>query len=294
MKRVLVTGATGFTGRYLVRELVAAGWEVWETGRAPVVSNAQYRQADLARRGDVEALLDAVRPQAIVHLAAQSFVAADNAESFYLSNLLGTRNLLSAATDVLASPPFLLLASSANVYGDAGDILIRESQPPNPSNEYAVSKLAMEQLARLWMDRLPMVITRPFNYTGAGQNPRFLLPKIVEHLRGGATGITLGNLDVRRDVSDVRAVVEAYRRLLECRPAGELVQVCSGESHSLREMLAMAEELAGRRLDIAIDEQLVRSNEVRCLRGSPEHLRELIGDWRSPPLRETLAWMLAA
>ncbi|MCB1561404.1 MAG: GDP-mannose 4,6-dehydratase [Xanthomonadales bacterium] len=294
MKRVLVTGATGFTGRYLVPELANAGCEVWETGRAAQPDNHRFRQADISRRDEVDALLNEIQPQAIVHLAAQAFVAAGDVESFYLTNLLGSRNLLSAAAEVLPSPPFLLLASSANVYGDAGDVLIRESQPANPANEYAVSKLAMEYLARLWMDRLPMVIVRPFNYTGAGQGGQFLLPKIVEHLRSGATCIELGNLEVRRDVSDVRAVVEAYRRLLEHQPAGETVQICSGESYTLRDMLGMAEVIAGRKLEVSVDERLVRGNEIRCLRGSPDHLCELIGDWQSPPLHDTLSWMLDA
>ncbi|MEZ5464485.1 MAG: GDP-mannose 4,6-dehydratase [Lysobacteraceae bacterium] len=294
MRRVLVTGANGFTGRHLVPELANAGWEVWETGRMPDASKPRYHTVDVACLDQVEALLDEVQPQAIVHLAAQAFVAADHPESFYRSNLIGSRNLLDAASRVLQSPPFLLLASSANVYGDAGDILIHESQPADPANEYAVSKLAMEHLARLWMDRLPIVIVRPFNYTGVGQDARFLVPKIVEHFRSGATRIELGNLGVRRDVSDVRAVVDAYRRLLERQPAGETVQVCSGESHTLGDMLAMAEAITGRTLDVCVDERLVRANEIRCLRGSPDHLRELIGDWQSPPLQETLSWMLAA
>ena len=293
-KRVLVTGASGFTGRYVVREMQAAGWDVWGSGRADSIPGLSYRQAELGDARSVASLLEEVQPEAIIHLAAQAFVAADDVDAMYCTNLLGTRHLLQAAAEVVQTPPFVLLASSANVYGNAGDTVIRESQPAIPANDYAVGKLAMEHMARLWMDRLPIAITRPFNYTGVGQSPRFLIAKLVAHLRDGAREIELGNLEIRRDITDVRAVAEAYRRLLEARPAGETVQICSGESHTLREMLAMAEEIAGHHLKVSVSPGLVRKNEITSLRGDPSRLRELIGDWRSPSLRETLTWMLQA
>jgi nucleoside-diphosphate-sugar epimerase len=104
----------------------------------------------------------------------------------------------------------------------------------------------MEYMAKLWMDFLPIVITRPFNYTGKGQSESFLLPKIVSRFQRKAEVIELGNLDTSRDFSDVRSVAYAYRRLLETKPVGQTVNVCSGKATSLREVLGLVQEIAGR------------------------------------------------
>jgi nucleoside-diphosphate-sugar epimerase len=189
-------------------------------------------------------------------------------------------------------PRCVLLASSANIYGNTTEGMLDETTALNPANDYAVSKLAMEYMARLWMDKLPIVIARPFNYTGVGQSPAFLLPKIVEHFRRRADVIELGNLDVWRDFSDVRAVAQVYRHLLQVRPVGVTVNVCSGQTHSLREVLGMAQRISGHSLQVRVNPTFVRVNEVKTLCGSPERLRGLIGDWRGPALEETLRWML--
>ena len=139
---------------------------------------------------------------------------------------------------------------------------------------------------------MPIVITRPFNYTGVGQAESFLLPKIVDHFRRGAEVIELGNVDVWRDFSDVRAVAQAYRRLLEACPAGSTVNVCSGKSYSLREVIATAERISGRSIEVLSNPAFVRANEVKTLCGDASKLRAIIGDWASPPLEVTLRWML--
>ncbi len=292
-KRALVTGVRGFTGRYMAAELTAHGYEVIGLGTQPG-SEPGYYQADLT---DATALRDLVRelqPQVVVHLAALAFVGHGDANGFYEVNLLGTRNLLEALAALNTPLECVLLASSANVYGNASEGMLSETTAPAPANDYAVSKLSMEYMASLWMSRLPIVIARPFNYTGVGQAENFLLPKIVSHFRRRAHTMELGNLDVWRDFSDVRAVVQAYRRLLEVRPLGQTVNVSSGRTHSLRDVVAMCQAITGHEIRIEVNPAFVRDNEVRTLSGDASRLRALLGEWDTPPLEDTLRWMLAA
>jgi len=278
--KVLITGQNGFTGRYLRAELAAHGHDVVGL------------QSDLTDANGLAEEMQRVQPDWVAHLAGTAFVGHGEANDFYRVNLIGTRNLLAALADCGKRPACVLLASSANVYGNSTAGVLREDAPPNPANDYAVSKLAMEHMARLWLDRLPIVIARPFNYTGVGQSESFLLPKIVAHFKRRAEMIGLGNLDVWRDFSDVRAVVQAYRRLLETSPAGETVNVCSGRTHSLREVLTLCERLTGHVMAVRVNPAFVRTNEVRSLCGDPSHLRALIGNWDTQPLEDTLGWML--
>ncbi len=292
MKRALITGIKGFTGQYVAAELERHGVEVWGIGSHNEAGDARYRRVDLADAAGLRAVVEDVQPDAVVHLAAIAFVGHGDADAFYTVNLIGTRNLLSALAACRKRPECVLLASSANVYGNTTEGVLSETTPPNPANDYAVSKLAMEYMARLWMDKLPLVIARPFNYTGVGQTESFLLPKIVGHFRRGKAVVELGNLDVWRDFSDVRAVARAYRRLLETCPAGETVNVCSGKAHSLREVIAMAEGICGRSMQVQVNPAFVRTNEVKTLCGDATKLRSIIGEWATPPLQDTLRWML--
>src|SRR6185437_13525963 len=152
---------------------------------------------------------------------------------------------------------------------------ITEDTAPAPANDYAVSKLAMEHVARLWMDRLPIVITRPFNYTGVGQSENFLVPKIVAHFRRGAQEIELGNIDVARDFSDVRDVARAYAALVAASPAGQVINICSGVAHSLDDVLELMADIAGYRIRIKVNPAFVRSSEVARQVGSNARLQKL-------------------
>ena len=298
MKRVLITGILGFTGGYVASEFAAHGWKIWGLGsQAPdlqaIGDQVRYIQADLADLTALCAAVDQVKPQAVVHLAGIAFVAHGNVDAIYRVNLMGTRNLLTALAKLAIAPQCVLLASSANVYGNTSSGMLNEDSSLKPANDYAVSKLAMEYMAKLWVNRLPIVIARPFNYTGRGQSSDFLLPKIIDHFWKKSSKIELGNLDVWRDFSDVRAVAVAYRRLIECRPVGCTVNVCSGLTYSLREVVSMVSVLSGHSLEISVNPAFVRHNEVTTLGGNPARLRELIGPWESPHLTQTLVWMLA-
>jgi nucleoside-diphosphate-sugar epimerase len=152
----------------------------------------------------------------------------------------------------------------------------------------------MEYMAKTWAGRLPLVFTRPFNYTGVGQDERFLIPKIVEHYRRGERHIELGNLDVWREFMDVRAVAWVYRRLLETRSEADTFNICTGVSHSLREVLAMMAEIGGYTIEVSVNPHFVRDNEVRRLEGNPARLQARIGQLPQHALEQTLQWMYRA
>jgi nucleoside-diphosphate-sugar epimerase len=294
--RVLVTGLHGFTGRYLSAELAQRGYEVHGTIAAAqhdtVSQDPRVHVADLLDTVALRHVVEQVRPTYVVHLAAIAFVGHGDAREIYLTNVVGTRNLLQALADTgPAHPKGVLLASSANIYGSAQADPIDEAQRPSPANDYAVSKLAMEHMAALWQDRLPISLVRPFNYTGVGQSESFLLPKIVAAFRSRAPVLELGNTDVERDFCDVRDVAAAYRGLLEAGAQGTF-NICSGLAHSLFEVIGLAQEISGHSLIVRTNPAFVRVNEVHRLRGSAERLRLALGRWEPRPLRETLEWML--
>jgi len=290
-KSVLVTGSEGFTGRYLVAELEAAGYGVVGIG-SHASASPSYIQADLTDLQALKAALVEVQPDVVVHLAALAFVGHGAPNAFYQINLMGTRNLLEAVSACGKTPESVLIASSANVYGNQAEGVLDERTPPAPANDYAVSKLAMEYMAKTWLPKLPISFARPFNYTGVGQTENFLLPKIVSHFKRKADVIELGNLDVWRDFSDVRAVVQAYRKLIEKQPVGETFNVASGNTHSLREILDMCQEITGHDIKIEVNPAFVRANEVKTLCGDASKLRRCIGEWDTPELADTLRWML--
>jgi nucleoside-diphosphate-sugar epimerase len=294
MTRALITGIEGFTGHHLAQTLRDAGYEVFGTCHGAAPAGPNVHPCDLRDAAQVARVVDSVRPEVVVHLAAISFVAHGKVEDIYLANVVGTRHLLEALARLNGGVHKVVLASSANIYGNSEAKVLDESVPPAPANDYAVSKLAMEYMARLWADRLPLTLVRPFNYTGVGQSERFLLPKIVSHFRRHEAVIELGNLDVVRDFSDVRMVVECYRRLLAPNAPTGTFNVCSGVGHSLQDVLALMHQLTGHDIEVRVNPAFVRANEVHTLIGSRARLDAAIGVVPSIPLADTLRWMLQA
>lgn len=294
--RALVTGASGFTGQYVVEELERAGFEVHGLARHPGGQLPDER-LKLVELVDREAIREAVADggyDAVVHLAAIAFVAHGDADAIYRSNIVGTRNLLEALAGAGRSPRVVVLASSANIYGNATVESIHEEVAPAPANDYAVSKLAMELMASLWKDRLPIVIARPFNYTGIGQGESFLIPKIVSHFQRREARIELGNLKVWRDFSDVRDVARAYAELVRLAPVNETVNLCSGNAYSLDDILTMMIRISGHEIDVAVNPKFVRENEVVRLVGDRSKLERLTKLDHVTPIEETLEWMYRA
>ncbi len=290
-RKLLITGIAGFTGAHLAAAQRAAGWSVIGLHHPDVPhGNEHDLAADLLETDRIADWIAAERPSHIVHLAAASHVVGD-ALGFYRNNVLGTESLFDAIAKSGVVPRKVIVASSANVYGNAERSPIAEDAPLRPMNHYALSKVATELLAAKWFDRLPIVITRPFNYTGPGQSVSFVVPKIVAAFCARQPVLKLGNLDVARDLSDVRFVIEAYARLLTGDAASLIVNLCSGRSVSLARLLDLMEQVAGFRPRVEVDPALVRPDEVRELCGDPSRLFATVGDIPVIPLQDTLQTM---
>jgi GDP-6-deoxy-D-talose 4-dehydrogenase len=277
---MLVTGADGFTGVHFVKHALEAGYEVFEFN------------ADLTNPVAVQNQVNTAAPDVVVHLAAISFVGHDRASAFYDVNVIGTLNLLDALLKLPKLPSRVLLASSANVYGNCDQSPITEVQVSVPLNHYAMSKLAMEYLAMTYADRLPLFFVRPFNYTGPGQVESFVVPKIVSHFKSRAVTVELGNLTIEREYNDVRMVTDAYLKLLDKAAVGQIYNICSSKTYTLHQVIDILVELTGHQIKIAVNPVFVRDNELHRLCGDATKLNATIGKFDSIALKDTLRWML--
>jgi nucleoside-diphosphate-sugar epimerase len=284
--KILLTGADGFTGRPFTAQATTAGHLV-----VPL-------RTDLTDAEGLRHEVQAIKPDAVVHLAAISFVGHAHDDAFYSVNVVGTTNLLDALTELPAPPRRVLLASSANIYGNTDQSPIAETQPPAPVNHYGMSKLAMEYMARTYMDRLDLVITRPFNYTGPGQDVNFLIPKLAMHFASHAPSIALGNLHVEREFNDVRMVCDAYLLLLAYGEPGETYNVCSGQPYELQHVIDSFTRITAHEMKLSVNPEFVRANEVHRLCGSPAKLDSLLAKHgrklEVPALEDTLRNMVLA
>jgi GDP-4-dehydro-6-deoxy-D-mannose reductase len=290
--RAFVTGGQGFVGPWLIQHLESCADEVTAPGL----------EVDITVPDAIGAALAAARPDAVYHLAAQSSVGSSWTEvgQTFAVNTLGTVNVLEAAR-ACDHRPRVLLVSSSEVYGAvrAGELPVSEDTPFRPSTPYAASKAAAEMAGvQAWLGRgLEVVRVRPFNHTGPGQQPQFVIPalarQIIEAAERGAATLHTGNLKVSRDISDVRDVVRAYRLLVERGVPGEVYNVCTGHSVAIEDLAHRLLELAGVDLDIQIDPERVRPVDVPDMRGDPTKLNRETGWQPLVGLDTTLTDVLA-
>jgi GDP-4-dehydro-6-deoxy-D-mannose reductase len=282
--RVLVTGASGFVGRYLVEELRAAGHDALAAGGP---NDSEYLPIDLRDVESLRAALDIASPDAVVHLAAQTFVpeALSSPIATYETNVIGTANLLQAMRerrDRDGRSARLLFTSSAEVYGaaDRSALPLTESAPLRPANPYAASKAAAEAivLAESRSYGLDAVVTRAFNHIGPGQSDRFVVPSFAMQLASIAAGapphLYVGNLSAQRDFLDVRDVAAAYVALLERGVSGEVYNVASGTAVSIESMLRELIHIARVPVEVREDPARMRPSDVPLAYGDASKLRE--------------------
>jgi GDP-4-dehydro-6-deoxy-D-mannose reductase len=293
MKKLLVTGQSGFVGQHLQQFLADSNeWQVLPA-----------KPFDLCDPVSLEHMLASTCPDAVIHLAGQTFVPEafrDPARTLHV-NLIGTLNLLQALKARGFSGTFLYV-SSGDVYGQVDETLlpIRESMLPDPRNPYAVSKLSAEHLCRQWghSEGWRVLIARPFNHIGSGQNESFVLSSVARQLTRVGLGLQapqllIGDVDVTRDFLDVRDVIAAYILLLERGCNGETYNVCSGHERLLRDLIMEMSHLAGVQVELLQDPARMRRAEQRRVIGSAEKLQKRTG-WRPGiTITETLQSMLS-
>jgi len=218
-----------------------------------------------------------VKPNYIIHLAAISFVGHTNTDDFYKVNVVGTQNLLEAIRQNCKNEIIkIILASSATVYGNQTNTVLSEDLCPNPVNHYGISKYAMEQVAKLYYNSLPILVVRPFNYTAPKQNINFIIPKIAKAFNDKANVLELGNIEVYREYNSIEFICECYFQLALSSYTKEIVNLCTGKTYSLSQVISKFKDFTNHEIDIKVNPEFVRSNEILKLSGDPKKLNAMI------------------
>ena len=291
-KKVLITGIDGFTGAHLEKRLLSNGYDVYGLTIADK-KNKNYMTADLLDRESVKNALQKIKPHYIIHLAAISFLKHPDPMDFYKVNIFGALNLLESILEQKFNLKNIIIASSANIYGNIQSDLIDETMKPDPISHYALSKYAMEQMTKNYFNDIKIIITRHFNYTGAGQSDNFLVPKIVNHFKEKKETIELGNTDIARDFSDVRDVAKAYEILLSSADDSGIYNICSSEAVTLKQIICICGDITGHKIKIKSNPEYSRENEIKILKGSNSKIKKL-GYIPEYSIEDTLKWMITS
>ena len=282
--KVVVSGVNGFVGRHLVRELTCHGHDVIGMGLdspgtdiGPLLSD--HVEVDLRQRWPL------VHCDAVVHLAALSAVEPSFKDpQLYIESNSAPMTRLGEALLSMNERVRVVVVSTGAVYHMAVDRSLGEDSPINPSSPYIVSKMLTEAQSAYYRQRgLDILVMRPFNHVGPGQGPGFLLPDLVSgviHWMGTGEAVRVGNLATRRDYTDVRDVVRAYRLALEApQVAAPVLNVCSGKSVSGRELLDLVADAltSGRNPEIIVDRAKLRPGDPVEVRGKSTAILEALG-----------------
>jgi GDP-4-dehydro-6-deoxy-D-mannose reductase len=303
VERILITGGSGFVGTHLIQFLRATTSEIFVLASGANASSREpklkHYRLDVRNRDEVNSVVREVRPNQIYHLAGISAVdiSWSNPRLTFEVNVLGAYNVFEAAMS-LPSTPRILNVSTSQVYASSGGMLT-EASPVNPDNPYAASKAMAEFLVVQYRKCIPggIVTARSFNHTGPGQPTNFVLPSIAKQFAEIEAGLrpprlTVGDIAVKRDFTDVRDVVQAYIALLQKGRAGEVYNVCSGRAVRLADLVGKFQAICGKTVEIEIDLARVRSNEVAEIVGDSSKIRNETGWSPRIPLEKTVRDLL--
>lgn len=299
MKKVMVTGANGFVGQHLVKELsgngvsvFGIGGDIGVAGKLPYVD--EYVVLDLNDASAVSKI-NFKDIDGVIHLAGLAAVGPSFDEPLkYIDVNIGIEiNMFEAALAQGAKPKFLIV-SSGSLYDPKAPLPLTEKSAVIPSSPYAVSKIGQEQMAfHYGLRGFESIVARPFNHIGPGQNPGFLVPDVAQQVvaseKGGQSEIMVGNLDAQRDYTDVRDIARAYRLLLEKGVSGETYNICSGKAVSGHDMVDGLLKAAGSSASLKEDPAKMRPSDTPVIYGDSGKLTAATGWKPEIPLETTLA-----
>lgn len=309
MKKILITGAGGFVGTYLIKELQKSSEnEIYgavfsaTSDISSLLSSDHIIEGDLSDYNFASDLVKKSAPDVVYHLAALSVVGTSESKALSVMNTNTTisYNILEAVKSFAPKARFIAIAS-ANVYGAVEDTSkpIDESLPLRPLNPYAVSKVSQEMLAIMYnlAYGLDVVIVRPFNHTGIGQTTDFVIPKLAQQFARIEKGeiepvIEVGNLDTVRDFTDVRDMVEAYALAAQSGKIGQIYNLGSGTGHTIKEILDILQSLSPAKVEIKIKEELVRTADVPVLICDASKFNKVTGWTAKTSLNQTVSDIL--
>jgi len=293
--KILVTGGTGVLGYHLLNALLDSDARLYSFSDRPpepyrMVSKVQYCYGNILRPEEVKDIIEELKPDEIFHIASQSSIRIGHSKPIetLTTNIVGSYNLLDAVRQIVPSSR-VLMVSSSEVYGRGEgllDVLHEENNPPNPLSPFATSKACMELLARQFINSrdLDIVTCRPFYFIGPHHSRRFVLPQIAEQLvriqkYSGEPVLYTGNLDISRDILDIRDLARAILLLMRNGKTGETYNICSGQARTLREMTETLIRCSGLDVEIRTDMSSENMQSIPMLMGSPEKIRQDTG-WR--------------
>ena len=291
--KALIIGAAGFVGGYLIRELKAAGWEVHATclPNEEIKEDCPVHMLDILKKEDISPLLDDIKPDVVYHLAAQSSVSVSWKRPQLTAeiNVVGSINVLEAVRDAEKKDIRLVLIGSGEEYGyiREGACPLSESEPLNPGNIYAATKACQDMLGKIYTSayKMDIIMVRAFNHSGPAQSNIFVISDFCRQIAEIEKGmkepvISVGNLSAKRDFTDVRDVVRAYRLLGEKGVSGNVYNVGRGKAVEIQYILDTALSYADQPIEVKRDPARMRASDIPLIEPDVSHIFEDTG-WRA-------------
>lgn len=295
-KRVLITGASGFIGQVVLKEMLKnedIDFFAIDTRKIPNISIEKLELVSLLDKEKLMEIIKRYKPNIIIHLAAIALVTHDNVGEIYNVNVQGTENLLEVTQEYCDKGTRVILASTAGVYGNQNVDKYREDLSYNPANHYSYSKMITEYISKQYKEDLDIVIIRPFNIIGVGQSEKFLIPKLVEHFADKKEKLSVGNISSFRDYVDVEYCAEVIMELISRKKLDfDILNICSGIPTNGEMIIQLLQEITDFKPEIEVSSDFVRKNEVWRMIGDTTRLWEFMNNKKSQSVKDILVKML--